>query len=74
MNNSGKILIIGGPTASGKTEISFKIAKEINGEIISADSRQFYKEINIGTDKPPIWMRNEIPHHFVDFFILKRKF
>jgi len=74
MNNSKKILIIGGPTASGKTEISFKIAKEINGEIISADSRQFYKEINIGTDKPPIWMRNEIPHHFIDFLSLKENF
>ncbi|MCM8772126.1 MAG: tRNA (adenosine(37)-N6)-dimethylallyltransferase MiaA [Candidatus Omnitrophica bacterium] len=69
-----KILIIGGPTASGKTEISFKIAKEVNGEIISCDSRQFYKEINIGTDKPPLWMRNEIPHYFVDFLSLKDEF
>jgi tRNA dimethylallyltransferase len=69
-----KILIIGGPTASGKTEISFRIAKEINGEIISSDSRQFYKEINIGTDKPPIWMRNQIPHHFIDFLSLKEQF
>jgi tRNA dimethylallyltransferase len=74
MNNSNKIIIIGGPTASGKTEISFKIAKEINGEIISADSRQFYKEINIGTDKPPLWMRNQIPHHFIDFLSLKNQF
>jgi len=74
MLNLKKILIIGGPTASGKTEISFKIAKEINGEIISSDSRQFYKEINIGTDKPPIWMRNEIPHHFIDFLSLKNQF
>lgn len=69
-----KIIIIGGPTSSGKTEISFKIAKEINGEIISADSRQFYKEINIGTDKPPLWMRKEIPHHFFDFLSLKDEF
>ncbi|MCM8818390.1 MAG: tRNA (adenosine(37)-N6)-dimethylallyltransferase MiaA [Candidatus Omnitrophica bacterium] len=69
-----KILIIGGPTASGKTEISFKIAEEINGEIISCDSRQFYKEINIGTDKPPLWMREKIQHHFIDFLSLKDEF
>ncbi|MCX7917433.1 MAG: tRNA (adenosine(37)-N6)-dimethylallyltransferase MiaA [bacterium] len=69
-----KILIIGGPTASGKTEISFEIAKKINGEIISCDSRQFYKEINIGTDKPPEWMRKEIPHYFIDFLSLKDEF
>ncbi len=74
MSNSGKIVIIGGPTASGKTEIAFKLAREINGEIISADSRQFYKEINIGTDKPPIWMRNQIPHYFIDFLSLKNQF
>jgi len=74
MANLKKILIIGGPTASSKTEISFKIAKEINGEIISCDSRQFYKEINIGTDKPPLWMRSEIPHYFIDFLSLKDQF
>lgn len=74
MGKLRKILIIGGPTASGKTEISFKIAKEINGEIISCDSRQFYKEINIGTDKPSELIRKEIPHYFVDFLSLKDDF
>lgn len=74
MNFENKILIIGGPTATGKTEISYLVAKKLNGEIISADSRQFYKEINIGTDKPPVWMREEIPHHFVDFLSIKDEF
>ncbi|HOK56299.1 MAG TPA: tRNA (adenosine(37)-N6)-dimethylallyltransferase MiaA [bacterium] len=69
-----KIVIIGGPTASGKTEISFKIAQKINGEIISCDSRQFYKEINIGTDKPSELMKKEIPHYFIDFLSLKDEF
>ncbi|MCM8803950.1 MAG: tRNA (adenosine(37)-N6)-dimethylallyltransferase MiaA [Candidatus Omnitrophica bacterium] len=74
MGNSSRILVISGPTASGKTEISFKIAKEINGEIISCDSRQFYKEINIGTDKPSEPIRREIPHYFIDFLSLKEEF
>ena len=67
---SKKIIIIGGPTACGKSTIAFQIAKKINGEIISADSRQFYQEINIGTDKSPLWMREEIPHHMVDICLL----
>ncbi|MCM8809125.1 MAG: tRNA (adenosine(37)-N6)-dimethylallyltransferase MiaA [Candidatus Omnitrophica bacterium] len=71
---SNKILVIGGPTACGKTQISFEIAKKINGEIISCDSRQFYKEINIGTDKPSLSMREKIPHHFIDFLSLKEAF
>ncbi len=71
---SNKILVIGGPTACGKTQISFEIAKKINGEIISCDSRQFYKEINIGTDKPSLSMREKIPHHFIDFLSLKEEF
>ncbi len=71
---SKKIIIIGGPTACGKSTIAFQIAKKINGEIISADSRQFYKEINIGTDKLPLWMREEIPHHMVDILSLREDF
>ncbi|MCM8784862.1 MAG: tRNA (adenosine(37)-N6)-dimethylallyltransferase MiaA [Candidatus Omnitrophica bacterium] len=71
---SNKILIIGGPTASGKTIISFKLAEKIDGEIISCDSRQFYKEINIGTDKPSLSMREKIPHYFIDFLSLKEDF
>ena len=46
-----KVIVICGPTASGKTKLSIELAKKINGEIISADSMQIYKEMNIGTAK-----------------------
>lgn len=60
------VLVILGPTASGKTELAFRIARRIGGEIISADSRQIYRQMNIGTAKPPQWMLDEIKHHFID--------
>lgn len=69
--NKVKILLIGGPTAVGKSEISIRLAKILNGEIISCDSRQFYIELNIGTDKPSLETRKEIPHHLIDFISLK---
>lgn len=47
-----RVIIITGPTASGKTELSIRIAKKLDGEIISADSMQIYREMNIGTAKP----------------------
>jgi tRNA dimethylallyltransferase len=47
-----KLIVVLGPTASGKTKMSIKLAKEFNGEIVSADSRQIYKEMDIGTAKP----------------------
>ncbi len=58
--------VIIGPTASGKTALSLVIAKEVNGDIISADSRQFYKYMDIGTAKVSREDRAEIPHHFID--------
>lgn len=61
-----KIIIIVGPTCSGKTQLSLSIAKKINTEIISADSRQVYKYLNIGTAKPSAFELNEVKHHFVD--------
>jgi tRNA dimethylallyltransferase len=69
-----RVLVIGGPTGLGKSVVAYSVAKEINGEIISADSRQFYREINVGTDKVPLWMRKEIPHHLIDFLSLKDDF
>ena len=60
------VLVILGPTASGKTELAFRIARKIGGEIISADSRQIYRGMDIGTAKPPKWMLDEIRHHFID--------
>ena len=47
-----KVIVICGPTASGKTALSVELAKKINGEIISADSMQIYKDMDIGTAKP----------------------
>lgn len=64
MNN--KIIIITGLTASGKSNLAMKIAKEFNGEIISADSVQIYKNLNIGSAKEPVSNREEIPHHLID--------
>lgn len=65
--NKGKYLyIIGGPTASGKTSKAIDLALEWQTEIISADSRQFYKEMNIGTAKPSLEQLNLVPHHFIN--------
>jgi tRNA dimethylallyltransferase len=64
--NAKPILVILGPTASGKTELAFRAARQIGGEIISADSRQIYRGMEIGTAKPPQWMLEEIRHHFID--------
>jgi len=61
-----KVIAIAGPTASGKTKLSIDIAKKINGEIISADSRLVYKGFNIAAAKPTIEEREGIPHFLID--------
>ncbi len=60
------VLILVGPTASGKTAISLALAKELDGEIVSADSRQLYKYLTIGTAKPTEEELNSVKHHFID--------
>jgi tRNA dimethylallyltransferase len=60
------ISLIVGPTAVGKTEIALVVAETLQGEIISADSRQVYQGMDIGTAKPTVAQRRKIPHHFVD--------
>ena len=60
------LLIITGPTASGKTGLSIKLARLLDAEIISADSMQIYKYMNIGTDKVSNKIQEEIPHHLID--------
>lgn len=60
------VIVIGGPTASGKTQLAIEWALKINGEIISCDSRQIYKYMDIGTAKPTLEERNLIPHHLID--------
>lgn len=62
-----KVIVICGPTASGKTALSIELAKKINGEIISADSMQIYKEMNIGTAKPTKEEMQGIKHYLLDF-------
>lgn len=59
-----KLLVILGPTASGKSNLAIQLAEIFNGEIISADSRQIFKEMNIGTAKI---LNSKIPHHLIDF-------
>jgi len=68
------LIVVLGPTASGKTGTAIKLAKEFNGEIVSADSRQAYKEMDIGTAKPTKKEQKEVPHHLVDFISLKEEF
>lgn len=60
-----KLIVIGGPTASGKTSLAIDLALKLNTEIISADSRQFYKELNIGVARPSVEELNAVPHHFI---------
>lgn len=61
------LIVIAGPTASGKTALSVNIAKAVGGEIVSADSMQIYKYMNIGTAKPTDSEKQGIPHHMMDF-------
>ncbi|UCG35432.1 MAG: tRNA (adenosine(37)-N6)-dimethylallyltransferase MiaA [Candidatus Omnitrophota bacterium] len=66
-----EVIFIVGPTATGKTETSFLLAKHIKGEIISCDSMLFYKEPRIIVSHPPDYMLEEIPHHFVSTISVK---
>ncbi len=61
-----QLIVISGPTASGKTALSVALATYFNSCVISADSRQFYKEISIGTAKPTVDEMKGIPHYFID--------
>ena len=76
MKNLPKIIVILGPTASGKTDLALSLAKKFNGEIVSADSRQIYKKMSIGTAKPAgewqgknggrVYVTDGVPHYLVD--------
>jgi tRNA dimethylallyltransferase len=65
------LIVIAGPTAVGKTALSIDFAKQLRTEIISADSRQFYKEISIGTAKPTVKELSACTHHFINHIHLK---
>lgn len=61
-----KVIVIAGPTASGKTSLSIELAKKVNGEIVSCDSMQIYKDMNIGTAKPNVEETQGIKHYLID--------
>lgn len=61
-----KVIAVVGPTASGKTALAIKLAKEMNGEVVSADSRLVYKGFDIASAKPDMEEREGIPHHLID--------
>jgi tRNA dimethylallyltransferase len=74
MDLKSKIVLISGPTASGKSSFAIKLAKKINGEIINADSMQVYKELKILTARPDPKKYQKINHHLYGFHNVKKKF
>ena len=62
-----KILAVVGPTASGKSRLAVELAKALGGEVISCDSMQIYRDMNVGTAKPTQEETEGIPHHLIDF-------
>ena len=69
-----KLVAITGPSSAGKTALSIALSKELNGEIISVDSRQIYKGLDIGSAKPTIEERENIPHHLMDIIEVTEPF
>ena len=74
MDFKSKIILISGPTASGKSNFSIKLAKKINGEIINADSMQVYKELKILSARPNVKDYQKIKHHLYGFHSVKNNF
>ena len=74
MDLKSKIILISGPTASGKSEFAIKLAKKINGEIINADSMQVYKQLQILTARPKKINQQKIKHHLYGFQSVKKNF
>lgn len=66
MKNEQPLIAVVGETASGKTSVAIKIAKQVDGEILCADSRTIYKQMEIGTAKPTISEQDGVPHHLID--------
>ena len=74
MGKKSKIVLISGPTASGKTRFALSIAKKLRGEIINADSMQVYREFKILTARPDIKEQKKIKHHLYGFLSIKKNF
>src|SRR5690606_11195 len=64
--NTKSLIVVAGPTAVGKTGVAILLAKHFDTVVVSADSRQIYREMNIGTAKPTQEERDAVPHYFVD--------
>lgn len=73
-SDKNQLIVIAGPTASGKTRLGVKLAQYYNTEVISADSRQFYRDMQIGTARPTTEQLQEVPHHFLGFLDLETDF
>jgi tRNA dimethylallyltransferase len=65
-HNGSKILVVVGPTASGKSDLALRLARELDAEIVNADSMQVYRGMDIGTAKPTPEQRADVPHHLID--------
>ncbi|XP_072967734.1 tRNA dimethylallyltransferase 9 [Typha angustifolia] len=65
-NKKNKVIVVSGPTGAGKSRLALELAKRLDGEIISADSVQVYRGLDIGSAKPSASERNEVPHHLID--------
>ena len=65
-HNQKKVIVIAGPTATGKTDLSIELAGKIKGEVISADSMQVYKGLDVGTAKATLDQMARVPHHLID--------
>ena len=66
MADRPRVLAIVGPTGTGKTDLACEVARRVSAEVISVDSMQVYRGMDIGTAKPPLALRQEIPHHGID--------
>lgn len=71
---ASKIVVICGPTASGKSDLAIRLAKSLDAEIINADSMQIYRSLDIGTAKPSLTERTLVPHHLIDIVSLEKEF
>ena len=71
---SKKIILLAGPTASGKTNLAIKLAKKLHGEIINADSMQIYKEFSILSSRPENKDLKKVKHHLYGFTSVKKYF
>ena len=74
MKNNKTLVVVVGPTAVGKTAMAILLAQQFNTEIISADSRQFYREMNIGTAKPDAMELASAPHHFINSHSIEQEY